>query len=100
MIQTVLLAQSCDPIIAPDSDVAIDLIQEDIAAQQTIDLVAEVIPYASNVCFNTYGPSHTFKQQIENIQEATVATSVFDTVSIYADQLGSIALDAVQEYRE
>lgn len=94
------MAQDCTPILAPDSEVAIELIQEDIAAQQTIDLGLEVIPYTNNVCFNTYGPSHTFKQQVDNIQDPVVATSVFDAVSNYFNQLSAGAADAIQQQRE
>jgi len=100
LIQTVLLAQSCAPIIQPASELAIELVDQEMVANQTIDLALEVIPYKENVCFNDYGPSHTFREQIANIQDATVAVSVFDTITSYFNQLGSVAVDAVQQQRE
>lgn len=100
LIQTVLLEQDCAPIIQPASELAIDIVEQEVAANQTIDPALEVIPYKENVCFSDYGPSHTFRQQVENIQDPTVAVSVFDTVTSYFDQLGSIAIDAIQQQRE
>lgn len=100
LIQTVLLAQDCAPIIQPASELAIDLVEQEVIANQTIDPALEVIPYKENVCFNDYGPSHTFRQQVESIQDPTVAVSVFDTVTNYFNQLGAVAVDAIQQQRE
>ncbi len=104
LIQTVLLAQDCAPITSPDSEVAIGLIQEDIAVHQMIDLDLEPIPWTNNVCFNSYGPSHTFTEQVQNIQDPAVAVSVFDTVTTYFNQLtnqiAAGAADAIQQQRE
>lgn len=100
LIQTVLLAQDCAPIIQPASEFAIDIVEQEVIANQTIDPSLEVIPYKENICFNDYGPSHTFRQQVENIQDPTVAVSVFDTVTNYFNQLGAVAIDAIQQQRE
>jgi len=100
LIQTVLLEQDCAPIIQPASQFSIDLVEQEMIDNQTIDLGLEVIPYKENVCFNDYGPSHTFREQVANIQDPAVAVSVFDTVTSYFNQLGSVAVDAIQQQRE
>jgi len=100
LIQTVFQTQDCASIIQPASELAIDIVEQEMLDNQTIDLSLEVIPYKENICFNDYGPSHTFKEQVNSIQDLTVATSVLDTVSSYFNQLGSVAVDAIQQKRE
>jgi hypothetical protein len=47
-----------------------------------------------------YGPAHSFLEQVERIQDPSIATSVLDMVNLYVNQLTSSAVDVIQQQRE
>lgn len=93
-------AQSCAPILVEDEEFAVDFIKEEIEQNNTIDPAAMVIPWESNVCFMEYGPSHSFIEQIQRIQDQDMSLSLFDMINNYINQLSQSAVDAVQRGRE
>lgn len=97
LIQTVLLAQDCAPIIQPASELSIDLIEQDIATNQTIDPTMQVIPFESNVCFMQYGPAHEFTQQIQRVTNPSILDSIYDSVATYMTDLDAIVVDTVMQ---
>lgn len=97
LIQTVFQEQDCAPIIQPASELSIDLIEQDIATNQTIDPSMQVIPFESNVCFMQYGPAHEFTQQIQRVSNQSVLDSIYNSVATYMTNLDTVVMDAVMQ---
>lgn len=95
VIQNILTNASCEPVLAGDAQEAVDEVIQDISQNQ-IDPALSVIPFEENACFMTYGPSQTFTQQINSLDNLTVLDSVYATVNTYMAGLQGLVPDTTK----